>query len=87
MKFSFSDRFKKDYKNLPKPIQDAIDKQLFLLQLAYFCPSCFFLSYAVAGLAFMMRTASFLSVCAIISRRFLQEIFYHWQLLRRLHLL
>jgi mRNA-degrading endonuclease RelE of RelBE toxin-antitoxin system len=32
MKFSFSDRFKKDYKNLPKPIQGAIDKQLFLLK-------------------------------------------------------
>jgi mRNA-degrading endonuclease RelE of RelBE toxin-antitoxin system len=32
MKFSFSDRFKKDYKSLPKPIQNAIDKQIFLLK-------------------------------------------------------
>ncbi len=30
MKFSFSDRFKKDYKSLPKPIQSAIDKRIFL---------------------------------------------------------
>ena len=32
MKFSFSDRFKKDYKSLPKPIQSAIDKQILLLR-------------------------------------------------------
>lgn len=32
MKLSFSDRFKKDYKSLPKSIQEVIDKQILLFK-------------------------------------------------------